>query len=517
MEKSLFAQWVDKYFAPLVTKIVETVNGDKNPLTYRYKTMLRKNYSTTLKWGSLSSKGKAVAADVVAMDSSLPLKSRPSISTAEGDIPKIGMALYLNERTLSELDILAATNQNDSNKKMIIQKLFEDAKRVVVGVSEQLEYQFLEALSTGYCLVPDETNTGIAIRLNFQHPDENKFGVGTVWSDADAKPLTDIENVLEKARLDGNTVTKLFMDRKAWNNMKSKAEVKELFAMGRGFAGANISTPSVSALNEVLRDNYGFEIEIIDRSVRFEKNGKETVKTPWASGVVVFVTSDIVGDLTWGKLAEMNHPAKQVDYTIADDFILVSKFHNVNPLREWTTSQALAVPVINDVDSIYIMNSEEAQTTEGQTEGDATITIYEDTSVLVVNLVNAINSVSKKGASTDMTDKELILLVNSLTNAQETKLKAILEIPVVDAGDDEAASAAVHELSGTATAAGDKTIASTLWSNVSGPSTPTFDDATALTTNANGLVTGAYVFKLTATDSEGTVASDTVTITATVE
>ena len=91
-----------------------------------------------------------------------------------------------------------------------------------------------------------------------------------------------------------------------------------------------------------------------------------------------------------------------------------------------------------------------------------------------------------------------------------------MEIPVVDAGDDDTSSAATYDLAGTATAAGDKTIASTLWSKVSGPGTQTFDDATELETTVNGLETGVFVFKLTVTDSAGTVASDTVTITATV-
>lgn len=194
---------------------------------------------------------------------------------------------------------------------------------------------------------------------------------------------------------------------------------------------------------------------------------------------------------------------------------MVSKYHKNDPIKEFTSAQALVLPVINNVDSIYIMDVTDAEATTGQTEGDATITIFGDSTVLVENLVNALVAVGKV-ATTDMTDVELITLVNKLSKAKELELRAILEIPTVNAGNDDTANAATKALLGTATAAEGKTIASVQWSQVSGPNTAGFSAPTALSTNATGLITGVYVFRLTATDSAGTVASDTVTITATV-
>lgn len=424
MEKSLFSQWVDKYFSPIIKKVVEKVNGSKDPLTYLHKTMLKKSYSTTMKWGSLSSNGTAVAADVVSMDSSLPLKKRDSLSKAEGDIPKIGMALYMNERTLSELDTLQRNNDKGSKIKIILQKLFGDAKKVVVGVYEQHEYMFQEALTTGYTTIANDVNTGVTVRINFQHPDSNKFGVEVKWSDTNAKPITDIENVTDRARKDGNVIKYLMMDRASWKNFRTKAEVKELFAAGLGFAGQAIPTPNLKQVNESLQSNYGLTIQIVDRTVTFEKDGKKTVKTPWASNVVVFLTSLEVGKLEWSTLAEMNHQKKDVNYEVADDYILVSKFHDNNPLREWTTSQALAVPVIDEVDSIYLMNSEEAED-ETQTEGDADFD-YTKVGETVsdaytrVSVIAAINTANPDGplAIASNTDATLQKKINKLDNAQ---------------------------------------------------------------------------------------------------
>lgn len=428
MEKSLFAVWVAKYFAPIIQKIVEKINGSTDPLKYRYKTMLSRNYSLSLKWGTLSSTGRAVSADVVAMDSSLPLKSRESIQGYEGDIPKIGMAAYLGERSLSDLDMLNATNRDGSRTNIIIQKLFADSNRVLTGVYERLEYMFLEALSTGYTTVEEDTNTGLAVRLNFGHPASNKFGSTAAWSDPASTPMDDIERILNVARGNGDTISVIMLDRGAWNSMRNNAQVKQLFAFGRGFSGDNVAAPSLSALNEVLRDNHGFVLDLVDRTVTFEKNGKRTVKTPWAANTLVFLTNPQVGELTWGRLAEMNHPAKQVDYTIADEFILVSKFHEVNPLREWTTSQALAIPVINDVDQIYILDTEEATAGQDeQTEGDADFS-YKGVDYTKQSVVDALNATGEVAPSTiDHKDSTLAKKIDQLSEEGVTIFEDLIE------------------------------------------------------------------------------------------
>ena len=187
---------MDKYFKIIAQKIVEKLNGGKLPLPYFHRTMLRKEYSPTLKWGSLSVNGNVVSADVVAMDSSLPLKKRDSLKKADGDIPKIGMKISLNESTMNELNILLATGGSDAE---VIRKLFTDSDKCISGVWERLEFMFLEGVSTGLISVTDEDTPGTAIRVDFGHPDSNKYGVSAPWTEANAKPIDDIENVVSEA------------------------------------------------------------------------------------------------------------------------------------------------------------------------------------------------------------------------------------------------------------------------------------------------------------------------------
>ncbi len=110
-------------------------------------------------------------------------------------------------------------------------------------------------------------------------------------------------------------------------------------------------------------------------------------------------------------------------------------------------------------------------------------------------------SVTDNSAATAVDD--MIILVNAAPNVP----------PVVNAGADQTDTAGqVVTLTATATD-GDGTIVSRLWTQVSGPTTVTFNSATQLTTTASNLVIGTYVFRFRATDNSGAATTDDITVT----
>lgn len=417
MEKSLFPAWVDKYFKIFAQKIIEKLNGTTNPLTYLHRSMLKKEYSPTLRWGSLSTSSTVVSADVVAMDSSLPLKKRDSIKKADGEIPKIGMKLALNESTMNELNILLAVGGQDSE---VLRKLFADTNKAVSGVWERLEFMFHQALSTGMILVADDDNPGLGIRVNFNHPASNKFGVAKGWSDASAKPIDDIDRVIEAARPNGNSIRYILMDKATWNKFKVNQQVREQYAFYRDFVGSNVPpVQSVDKANEFLQASYGVSIQIVDRHVLVEKDGKQKSVKPWADNAVVFLTDLNVGSLTYGRLAEETFPDKAVDYQKVDDFILVSKYHKNDPIKEFTSSQAIVLPVINNIDNIYILDCEEATASiDVQTEGNSTY-LYKTVSYTKDSVIAAINiALDSTKAKSNNTDATLAKYIDELNEEQ---------------------------------------------------------------------------------------------------
>ena len=107
MEKSLYLEYVQRFFPQLVLSIVERLNEKRaNQLPYMYKTLLTPDFSADGRWSSILAEYNRVAADVVSLDSELPLKTRDSIETASGEIPKLGMKLYLTEKQMKDIDAM---------------------------------------------------------------------------------------------------------------------------------------------------------------------------------------------------------------------------------------------------------------------------------------------------------------------------------------------------------------------------------------------------------------------------
>lgn len=361
MKQSKFIKYIEKFFTGVVLAIVARLNGTTNPLTYDHRRHLTKTFSYDGNWQSFTQHNSAVAADVISMDSELPVKRRDALSRASGEVPKQGMELSMNEKQLTTLQRLAATPGLEAQMHT---QLFQDTPKVITGVFERNEAIFLEALSTGVCVVEDAENEGTAVRLDFGFLPENKFGAtDAVWSNAgSSKPVDDLLRMQAQAATTGNRIIRFKMDRTAFNNFAKSTQVKEMVAFYLGFVGTAIPVPNLARVNEALQANHTFSIEIVDRKVTIEKKDVRTVTTPWADGAVVGIVSENLGNLVWSTLAEANQRAEGVSYEIADDFILVSRFLMTYPtLKEVTRSQALVVPILTNTDAIYLLDTKSVQ------------------------------------------------------------------------------------------------------------------------------------------------------------
>src|SRR5690606_10900857 len=160
--------------------------------------------------------------------------------------------------------------------------------------------------------------------------------------------------------------------------------------------------------------------------------GVRAVKKPGEQNMVVFLTDLQVGTLTYGQLAEELHPVAGVEYQKADEFILLSKYRKNDPLLEFTSSQALVLPVIDNVDSIYLLDSEEAATDE-QTEGDDNFD-YNGEVYTVEAVKNALLAVDGRFKVDGLTDAQLLAKINNLNEAQIAVFEEALGEPIENEG-----------------------------------------------------------------------------------
>lgn len=415
MKESLFVKYTS-WLSAIILGVVTKVNGGKTELSYLHKTMLTEELSVDLKWSTLTINSTIVAADIVAMDSPLPLKKRDAIGTANGDITKMGMKKKLTEKQLSDIDILV--NKKVENK-VIVEKIFNDAISCTMGIYEKMEYVFLSALSTGIALIEDTENVGTGVRIDYGYAAANKFGVTTPWSDATAKPVDDIQRVIKEARSKGVSLKFMMMDQNTFDNMAANDQVRQYFAFSQNFVGSSVPVPDQEQVNNMLQKRYKLTIVIVDRTVITERDGKRTVQTPWEANKVIFLETQKVGRVVYGILAEETRQSKSATYAKAGKYILIKKWSEEEPFSEHTSSQALAIPVIDAVDSIYLLDSEEATASiDVQTEGDAAY-LYKTVSYTKTSVIAAINLAYKanKAKSTN-TDATLAKYIDQMSEEQ---------------------------------------------------------------------------------------------------
>ena len=67
----------------------------------------------------------------------------------------------------------------------------------------------------------------------------------------------------------------------------------------------------------------------------------------------------VIGDVQHGPIAvESSAEAKKVSTMVKKDFVLTTKWSELEPFQEWTKAEANAFPVLNDPEAIYLLKTD---------------------------------------------------------------------------------------------------------------------------------------------------------------
>jgi len=135
---------------PVVLAIQETFNGENTQPDYSFRRDLGKRYSPDATYKTMGYDNGLVAADIVALDSPLPIKSRPPVQEAGGLVPKIGTERSMNETDRRQLRLMLRAARNESDLLRVQSLLFNNVRAVYGGVLEQIEWRKLQGESQGF-------------------------------------------------------------------------------------------------------------------------------------------------------------------------------------------------------------------------------------------------------------------------------------------------------------------------------------------------------------------------------
>lgn len=432
MVSTLFTEIVDKYFRLVIGKITEKFNDKKNEETLLHKSMLTEEYSADLNWGSTQLNHSIVAADVVSLDSSLPLKKRGKIGNASGTIAKIGIKYRKGEKAISDINVMIARGADEAT---VASKIFDDAPKVVKAIDVRKEIMFEQALSTGQVLVYNTGDTGTdndgtGVRADFGYLSSHKFkNLVAPWGKKAALPLDDIRQLFDKATEESNVINHVYLSQKYFNYLRNSQQSKLLTATFEGQVITSLAllpVPSRRAFLDALQDEFGATFHIVDSVFRVEKpDGTYTSVRPWDEANIIGVPSENVGRLVYGTLAEETNPVAQVAYQKSGSHILVSKYAKTDPLEEFTAGQAVCMPVIDNADSIYMLSADEvadgALDVENEDMTDYELSVAKTASTNAFNIVYNGNLDILEASSDDswltVSRKESLLTVKVAANS----------------------------------------------------------------------------------------------------
>ena len=425
MVKSLFANYIERFF-PKLQRLIETTNGKRQTLTYLYKQHLREEYSPDNKWESTTADTTYVAADFVSMDSPLPIKQRDSIMTANGKLPKQGISRVLKESDITALQVMEAQG---GNQVLIARKLANDPVACATGLDERNEYNFLYGLSNGYVGIKDEDN-------GLMRVDYNYFEKNTYFSTEKGVPKgEDILDIIDKAAENGSSILYVWLSKTTYDILRRSQWGRELAANYEGrvitSSDQTLPVPTPDRFDAAFADETGgVQFIKVNRSVFVEIDGRRTSVKPWNDNRVIFTTTDIVGTFVYGRLAEQSNPVEDVIYQLIDNYKLIARFRETNPLRETTTGQAIGAPIVEGVDQIYIYDYSQGQEVDSSEEAkditDTYVTVW-GSKYLKSGFVTELNKVAGTKLKDAATDATIIKAVNKLSDAEQTTLKANVE------------------------------------------------------------------------------------------
>lgn len=491
MEKSQFPALVDKWLPVIIELAQKTVNGEDENNRYYYREWTTRRYSVDLKFGSQSVDSSQVTADIISMDAPVPVKRRGSLQSYYGDIPKMGISYTKGERLLADIGIMEARG---ATEKEIVAHLLDDITKVIRGIHDKNELMFLELLSTGSTVIEEDKNTGTAIRATAHYPEKNQFTPVIDWGQAGYKPISDLKRMVKAAK--PLKPRYAIMSQEAYDLLITSQEAKDLVANGIGLLVSDqsrVPVPTSEAFNAAFKKEAKLEIVVIDKTLVAQKDAVDMFVQPFAANSVVLAPSLNLGRHVYGTLPEVKsletHNKNDINYQIVENFMLVKRYSETNPLKEFTVAEAICIPVIDNVEHIYHLDTTGAAE-DAQTEGDSQFT-YAGVTYVKSHVIATLATLGVT-VSGSATDAELLAAINTLSNQNKNKLKQAF--PQVDK----------HAL--TFTSAADAT----------GQIVTVSSTGTVTATSSNAFATAAVngnEVKVTVTLNEGAARTSDVTIT----
>ena len=126
-------------------------------------------------------------------------------------------------------------------------------------------------------------------------------------------------------------------------------------------------------INEYLSEQeIPVQIVTVNPAVRVENaNHQRKTVNPWQRKRICFLEDLNVGTIQHGPIAAESSAALQkTAIMVKQEYVLITKWSELEPFKEWTKAEANALPVSDDPDALYILKADGTEWSSSEdTEG----------------------------------------------------------------------------------------------------------------------------------------------------
>lgn len=267
-----------------------------------------------------------------ALDAEARIGDRPAFSEIVVEKTLIKEKINTTERIAEYL-----ANAKESVVKDFI---LDDVNNMISRVLTRTEVANMELLATGQ-VTYKENNLNTVVNYGF-NATNNEIAVSG-WATASHDILGDLENIMAVAQSKGYTLVRAFTSSKVISYMVNNAKIQGYWA--------NKSEPLTKArLISWINENYGIEFVVNDAMYKNSARSGDAFRFYPEDRISFVATKTALGKGLFGYTPEELKLAN----TSEQSMVTVTSWETQDPVAVWTKASALYVPVIADINGLFI-------------------------------------------------------------------------------------------------------------------------------------------------------------------
>lgn len=258
------------------------------------------------------------------------------------NIEEINLEAILVKEKLPTSERLTKMLQLNAGKSEILDFVFNDVDTLVRRNLVRNKVMRYELLSSGLVTVKENN---IAKTYDYHVPASHRIGISE-WDDPAHNILADIERIKAFATKSGYKIVRAITSSTMVGYMVANKEI-------RNFWASSVTPLTQNGLLVWLRDNYGIEFVPNDEVYKTDALDTETHRYFDENTITWLTTDGVLGAGLYGVTPEQRISLKLPDVR-EKMLVTVTTWAQPDPAIVWTKGSSVYIPVIRDINGLFI-------------------------------------------------------------------------------------------------------------------------------------------------------------------